>query len=494
MSYQRPEGQPLVGDRAGYGTSVQAGDVKAVRSAYRGEHPVETLTEFSRHGAHPAVRKFVLFFGCWQILMIILFASFGKYNDLASGNGDVAAAQAYVTKWYPFFQDVNVMIFIGFGFLMTFLKKYGYSAVGINFLLAALVIQWYALNNTFWSNLFTGQWQQVELSIEKLMTADFCAGAVLISYGGLLGKLSPVQMMFLAIVEVVLYSINEQIGLMLQVADIGGSMTIHMFGAYFGLAAAWVMSPPSSFDNPNNGAVYHSDLFSMIGTVFLWMFWPSFNGGTGVGPQQHRAVLNTVYSLSASCVAAFVCSAWLRPEKKFNMVDIQNATLAGGVAVGTSADMLIGGGGALTIGTIAGVVSVAGFSTLSPWLEEHFKLHDTCGIHNLHGMPSVLGAVSGVIASFLANPAVYGASLGLTFPARVAAGRTASSQAVYQVFYIASTMIIGIMGGLIFGALLNKPSLQGPGNTFLDSDFWEVPETESPYYFDHRGEHGSKEV
>lgn len=28
------------------------------------------------------------------------------------------------------FQDIHVMIFIGFGFLMTFLKRYGYSAVG----------------------------------------------------------------------------------------------------------------------------------------------------------------------------------------------------------------------------------------------------------------------------------------------------------------------------------------------------------------------------
>ncbi len=33
------------------------------------------------------------------------------------------------------------MIFAGFGFLMTFLKKFGYSAVGINFLLAALACQ-----------------------------------------------------------------------------------------------------------------------------------------------------------------------------------------------------------------------------------------------------------------------------------------------------------------------------------------------------------------
>lgn len=33
------------------------------------------------------------------------------------------------------------MIFVGFGFLMTFLKKYGFSGVGFNLFLAALGLQ-----------------------------------------------------------------------------------------------------------------------------------------------------------------------------------------------------------------------------------------------------------------------------------------------------------------------------------------------------------------
>lgn len=40
------------------------------------------------------------------------------------------------------FQDVHVMIFIGFGFLMTFLQRYGFSSVGFNFLIAAFSLQW----------------------------------------------------------------------------------------------------------------------------------------------------------------------------------------------------------------------------------------------------------------------------------------------------------------------------------------------------------------
>jgi hypothetical protein len=45
---------------------------------------------------------------------------FSLYSDGPSANG---LANSEVDTYYPFYQDVHVMIFIGFGFLMTFLKK-----------------------------------------------------------------------------------------------------------------------------------------------------------------------------------------------------------------------------------------------------------------------------------------------------------------------------------------------------------------------------------
>ena len=46
------------------------------------------------------------------------------------------------------------------------------------------------------------------------------------------------------------------------------------------------------------------------GTLFLWLLWPSFNAAL-LPPDyvaQHRSIINTYFSLTASCVVVFVLS------------------------------------------------------------------------------------------------------------------------------------------------------------------------------------------
>jgi hypothetical protein len=57
----------------------------------------------------------------FQVGMIVLFGIFIKYDD------NPVNTLNNVNHNYELYKDVAVMIFIGFGFLMTFLKKYGYS-------------------------------------------------------------------------------------------------------------------------------------------------------------------------------------------------------------------------------------------------------------------------------------------------------------------------------------------------------------------------------
>ena len=68
------------------------------------------------------------------------------------------------------FQDVHVMIYVGFGFLMTFLKKYGYGAVGYNFFIAALVTQWGTIVTGSLNQIYAEGHEHIELSIQTYVT------------------------------------------------------------------------------------------------------------------------------------------------------------------------------------------------------------------------------------------------------------------------------------------------------------------------------------
>lgn len=421
-----------------------------------------------------------------EIILIILFGTLVVYDhetDAKLWHEEVANGTNIENDFYyryPSFQDVHVMIFVGFGFLMTFLKRYGFGSVGFNFLIAALALQWATLMQGFFHGLHHGK---IHIGVESMINADFCTGSVLISFGAVLGKTSPVQLLVMAILEVTLFAVNEFILLgPLGAKDAGGSMTIHTFGAYFGLVVARVLYRPNLDKSKHkNGSVYHSDLFAMIGTIYLWMFWPSFNSAiTAHGDDQHRTAMNTYYSLAACTLATYGMSALVCHEGKLDMVHIQNAALAGGVAAGTAGEMMLTPFGSMIVGFLAGIISVLGFRFLSPLLEEKLKIQDTCGVHNLHGMPGILGAIVGAITASVASRDVYGDGLEDVFPNIASGEYDASTQGVRQAISLAVTLGIALLGGLITGFILKIPIYGTPPDTacYEDALYWEVPEEE----------------
>ena len=99
-----------------------------------------------------------------------------------------------------------------------------------------------------------------------MIGADFTAAAVLITFGAVLGRASPFQMIIIAFMECIFYSANEALNInVIKAADAGGSMIIHTFGAYFGLAVSVILYRKKATDHPRNSNSYHSDLFAMIG-------------------------------------------------------------------------------------------------------------------------------------------------------------------------------------------------------------------------------------
>lgn len=425
------------------------------------------------------------FFIITEGILILLFGLFTKYDSTANTdtNGEpYTGLNSNLPYFYPMYQDVHVMVFIGFGFLMTFLRRYGYGAVGLTFFLSSVCIQWTMLCRGFWHNVFHSTWNKIELSVDSLLNADFGAAAVMISFGGVIGKLSPTQLLIMAIIEIIFYTLNEVILIAeVQMTDYGGSVIIHTFGAYFGLAVAWMIGKQSHRTHKDNSSVYHANIFSFIGTLFLWLFWPSFNAAIAGDDAnaRHRAVVNTLLSISTSSIVAFYASSFLH-KRRFEVVDIQNATLAGGVAIGGASGMYTTPWGAMFVGFIAGNISTWGFARLMPYLNKKISLYDTCGIHNLHGMPGIIGGVAAAIFAGIATVERYGtADLISVFPARDT--RSATEQAGYQMIGLITAIGISLLSGFAVGFLMRL--LPSPKSEFTDESYWLMPEEEIPTYF-----------
>lgn len=435
-----------------------------------------------------------------EVVIIALYAVFVTYDDNANAkmqNNQTNPMENSMYRDYPFFADVQVLIFIGFGCLLAFFRFYGFSGMVFNFLTATFAIQWAILIQGFFQFYYDGK---IHLGVINLLNAEFACAVVLISFGAVLGKTSPVQLLVMALLEIPFFAVTEWAVLKyIRINDAGGSILIHLFACYFGLGVTFVLYRPGlNKGHAKEITSYQSDILSVMGTLFLWVFWPSFNSAlTFKGDDQHRAILHTFIGLSSSTITAFALSAVFNKRGKLTMADIQNVTLAGGVTVGASVDMMISPVAAYALGVMGCTACFFGYKYLTPFLARRMKIQDQCGIHNLHGLTGLISCTAGICAILLATEETYGPSMYQIFAHRAppegdpkllelqrqipglkpGLGRTAQEQALYQLAAIFSTIAAATVGGLLTGLVLKLPFMASPSDMdcFDDELFFDVP-------------------
>ncbi|XP_023323296.1 ammonium transporter Rh type A [Eurytemora carolleeae] len=451
--------------------------------------------------------KFLWTLAMIQIIIVGIFFLLGRYDD-SSNPKNVNSKHGierlkYNLNAYPLGVDIFMMLFGGFGYLMTFLKKYGLGAVGLTMIITAVVTEFtvIVIGLTHINSDFV-----IEVEFITLVEAGVTATSVLITFGALIGKVNPLQMLVIGIIECIIITLNMYLGYkILGANDVGGAILIHTFGAYFGLAVSLALRNQKvelsfNLEEPR----YTSDITSLLGTVFLWVFWPSFNGILAVEDARLRCYINTYLSLCSSTVATFVISGLLG-NKKFCPEDVQNATLAGGVMVGATADMVLQPYGACLAGTLAGIVSTIGFKYITPVIHRHLRIHDTCGVHNLHGLPGIMSGLSSVLVVLLASEDSYGANLYKMFPLCAplegthalkvlqqqlpelegGEGRSVGFQALVQLLTLGATLLIAIVSGLVVGIFISIQKLFDtiPDEELFDDDlFWNMPDHDDVGY------------
>ena len=311
-------------------------------------------------------------------------------QSIDSGSMDYETGTIFDTLRYNRSIHILAMLLLGFGFLMVVIRGHGYSSITATLLAVSISIPIYMLIKSFMG-------EGTQLSIDGLMWAEFAAASLLIAIGAPLGRMTMDQYVLLAILFVPIYLLNEWLilesGLFTGFQDTGGSVVIHAFGAYFGLGLVATTAKKMS-DEPTCETDSMSNQFSLLGSLVLWVFWPSFTSAVASPERVVLTAINTVFALAGATIATYIFSKLIRG--KVDIEDIANASLAGGVAIGSTCD-IANPGMSMLIGLAAGILITVGYSIIAPGIAKIIDGKDTCGVHNLHGMPGLLGGLSAII-------------------------------------------------------------------------------------------------
>nr|XP_019569033.1 PREDICTED: blood group Rh(CE) polypeptide [Rhinolophus sinicus] len=393
-----------------------------------------------------------------EVALILVFFFFTKYESSSKNQKDLMGTYGAI------FQDVTVMAALGLGFLTSSLWKHGWSSVAFNLFMLALGVQWAVLLDGFLNESFSGT---VVINLPSIQQATMSAMSVLISVGAVLGKINLGQLVLMTLMEVTAFGVMRMVSkLMLYTEDHTSMMHIYVFAACFGMSVTGCLSRPLPEGAKKKDQMATSpSLFAMLGTLFLWMFWPSFNSALLSSLKKRKlAVFNTYYALAVSAVTAISVSALAHPQGKINMAHIHNAVLAGGVAVSAPCYQIQTPFVAMVLGLIAGLISIAGAKCLPVCFSHVLGTHDSCGVHYTFGLPGLLGGVTNILLLMHHTNWIKQPMKGY--------------QLLIDSGALSFAIAVGLASGLLTGLLLKLKiwkAVPPVATYFHDQAFWEVP-------------------
>ena len=373
------------------------------------------------------------------------------------------------------FRDINIMAFVGFGMLHTLTKGNSWASIGFNILSIVLSFQISLFFNLIFENAFNEEWHQGILNFDTFIKALFNSCAILVSFGGLHGKISHVQYLVLIISETILCSLNFKLcDVKMKIIDTGGGLYIHTFGAIFGLAIYIVLfrsrKKRQNLGNYTISSITNnlSNVTCFIGALFLIHYFPPLNAGLALTEHgRYRAVINTYFSLIGSIALSFITSGFFHKEK-FNFEEIIFGSFSGGVIVSCFSAICLDHWAALLIGMLYGFICVILFEYLK-------KLFINIGFYDIYNI-IIVHAIPGILSAFISSMFLAGLKHrkvndyhSIEFKD---IERSARSQAAIQIGAIFVTLALSFVGGITAGFLIKVARCGKIRNFFDDDEFF----------------------
>lgn len=290
---------------------------------------------------------------------------------------------------------IAIATIIGMGGIMSYVAGLKWSGFGFALLITALCYQYYFLASAFWTktdiqrtsfdttNTQTGSeqyygddfliWVSEAFGSTYRTFGNTATGAfkmaltIAIAFSAVVGRAGPLEILIFVLFGGALYELNRQI--LVQVNyDVGGSMTIFMFGGIQGTIVALLLAFTRQKEELVKRENYTSSRFnstmSIIGSAFFWVFYPcifldvpKLNSSLTVNTPPFLAengMINAYWAISASVVTSLAWSAAI--HGKIRIKDLMYGTFAGAAIIGTSAVHIFTPVAAILLGMIAGLL------------------------------------------------------------------------------------------------------------------------------------------
>lgn len=99
-----------------------------------------------------------------------------------------------------------------------------------------------------------------------MIGADLVVLAVLITIGALIGKVNPLQLLIIAMLETIFLAVNKTIcNQLLKATDFGRSVEVHLFGALFGIVVSRMIFDRKICTSRALATSNKSEMYAMIG-------------------------------------------------------------------------------------------------------------------------------------------------------------------------------------------------------------------------------------
>lgn len=404
----------------------------------------------------------------------------------------------------------SIFVVIGFGLLLSYLKRATFSALFTSIVTVSLTVIVSPIFEKFWFNIFITNFdgasptpndpsrflqyslggQNIYIDFYNLRIVMANAISQLVTALALFGRLNPAQIILNSFGFNFCWNLNYFLCAFLatdspdsRFMDDYQINSIYLFAACYGIIASLILKQPATSTAVEFSSSSNSAVTAHLGTFFLFLAFctttPLFTTKyTSSGSESQRAFIwqeafiSTFIALSASVIANYAISVLLNHKAKLGIRGSLVGTITGAIIYGPVAGTCINIGAAIACGLIAGSISAFFFEKIFPSLNGNT-------IKDSFGLVGVL--IVSFLGTFVISPTVlktyynYDVDLPTLHPDNTfstAYAITNKNIAGWVLVYVGVSAGIGLVSGLVIGLLvkfIDQPSIK----SFDDSELFK---------------------